>query len=282
MEFSNDNQKRQNVSDRKVAKKSHEAIFMTLAKKSEKISVASYMVTDFLTKNDPLRTKIREVSLDLMGQVRELYGVVGADLYFLITKTTTKAWELVSLIEIASSTGLVTDMNSRLLKNAIVELIAGLRNKQQTEGFSSIDSVKIGEGYPGGFSLSKSIFNIENDEEIMFSKGQEEEKDVLYDVFVRDNNVNKNVFYEEYSTDNTVKFDNNFSTKKTENTSRNNERRDKILEIIRQKVEVSIKDITREIPDVSSKTIQRELSAMVDENLIKREGERRWAKYSIK
>jgi len=56
-------------------------------------------------------------------------------------------------------------------------------------------------------------------------------------------------------------------------------RRARILTVIEAKEEVSIKDITDIISDVSEKTIQRELNAMIEDNQIKRVGERRWSKY---
>lgn len=58
-------------------------------------------------------------------------------------------------------------------------------------------------------------------------------------------------------------------------------RRTRILTIIEAKGEVSIKDITDIITDVSEKTIQRELNAMIEDNQIKRIGERRWSKYTL-
>jgi hypothetical protein len=58
-------------------------------------------------------------------------------------------------------------------------------------------------------------------------------------------------------------------------------RRARILTIIEAKGEVSIKDITDIITDVSEKTIQRELNAMIEDNQVKRIGERRWSKYTL-
>jgi hypothetical protein len=58
-------------------------------------------------------------------------------------------------------------------------------------------------------------------------------------------------------------------------------RRARILTIIEAKGEVSIKDIADIISDVSEKTIQRELNAMIEDNQIKRIGERRWSKYVL-
>ncbi len=60
-----------------------------------------------------------------------------------------------------------------------------------------------------------------------------------------------------------------------------NDRRVRITTILGAKGEATIKDISEIINDVSEKTIQRELNAMIDENVVKRQGERRWSKYSL-
>lgn len=58
-------------------------------------------------------------------------------------------------------------------------------------------------------------------------------------------------------------------------------RQERIKTVIEAKEEVSIKDIADIITDVSEKTIQRELNAMIEDNIIKRIGERRWSKYTL-
>jgi hypothetical protein len=63
--------------------------------------------------------------------------------------------------------------------------------------------------------------------------------------------------------------------------STSNDRRERIKTILEAKKEATIKDISEIITDVSEKTIQRELNAMIEENLVKRQGERRWSRYSI-
>lgn len=60
-----------------------------------------------------------------------------------------------------------------------------------------------------------------------------------------------------------------------------NDRRVRITTILGAKGEATIKDISEIITDVSEKTIQRELNAMIDENLVQRQGERRWSKYLL-
>lgn len=64
-------------------------------------------------------------------------------------------------------------------------------------------------------------------------------------------------------------------------TTHTPDRRERIKTILEAKGEASIKDISDIISDVSEKTIQRELNAMIEDNIVKRQGERRWSKYSI-
>jgi hypothetical protein len=58
-------------------------------------------------------------------------------------------------------------------------------------------------------------------------------------------------------------------------------RRDRIMEIIKDKGEATIKDISQSITDCSEKTVQRELIELIKDNQIVREGERRWSKYKL-
>ena len=59
------------------------------------------------------------------------------------------------------------------------------------------------------------------------------------------------------------------------------DRRERVLNVIRDKGEATIKDITERISDCSEKTIQRELIGLIKDNIIVREGERRWSKYRL-
>jgi hypothetical protein len=59
------------------------------------------------------------------------------------------------------------------------------------------------------------------------------------------------------------------------------DRRTRIQTILEAKGEATIKDISEIVTDCSEKTLQRELNAMIEESIVKRQGERRWSKYSI-
>ena len=58
-------------------------------------------------------------------------------------------------------------------------------------------------------------------------------------------------------------------------------RRARILKLIKDNREVTIKDITAHFTDLSEKTIQRELVTMSDNGVLKKSGERRWSRYAL-
>ena len=58
-------------------------------------------------------------------------------------------------------------------------------------------------------------------------------------------------------------------------------RQSRIKAVIETQEEVTIKDISSIINDVSEKTIQRDLNDMIENNVIRRVGERRWSKYLL-
>lgn len=58
-------------------------------------------------------------------------------------------------------------------------------------------------------------------------------------------------------------------------------RKEKVLAILRDKKQATLKDISLVISDCSTKTIQRLLNEMIESGLIKKRGERRWSTYHI-
>jgi hypothetical protein len=58
-------------------------------------------------------------------------------------------------------------------------------------------------------------------------------------------------------------------------------RRNRIIKLIKDNREVTIKDIAFYFHEFSEKTIQRELVSLVESNVLKKIGERRWSRYSL-
>jgi predicted transcriptional regulator len=61
----------------------------------------------------------------------------------------------------------------------------------------------------------------------------------------------------------------------------NASRQDIIISLLKKKDELGIKDFVSSISGCSEKTIQRELASLVSKGLIKKEGEKRWSRYSL-
>lgn len=59
------------------------------------------------------------------------------------------------------------------------------------------------------------------------------------------------------------------------------DRRTRIMSVLKAQPGASIKDIVDTVKDCSEKTIQRELGALIKDGLVVREGERRWSKYRV-
>jgi hypothetical protein len=60
-----------------------------------------------------------------------------------------------------------------------------------------------------------------------------------------------------------------------------NSRQSIIISLLKRKKEIMIKDVSPLIAGVSEKTIQRELLSMVHSGVLKKEGEKRWSRYSL-
>lgn len=59
-------------------------------------------------------------------------------------------------------------------------------------------------------------------------------------------------------------------------------RREEILDLLKGKGPVFIKDISQRFRDVSEKTIQRELQQLAEEGVVLKKGERRWTTYELR
>lgn len=59
------------------------------------------------------------------------------------------------------------------------------------------------------------------------------------------------------------------------------DRQANIIKEIKSKGQLTIRDLVDKISGCSEKTIQRELLSMVDQGILKKEGERRWSRYSL-
>lgn len=218
-------------------------------KKTEKISVALYLVTEHLSDKESLKTSIRSLASVLVKDIIFLNnGQEGRKSYLKIKEDFV---ELNSLLNLASITGLISLQNTNILIEEINRLNREIENHK--DNLNSVADLK-----KSFFVVESRPRSIEHENVYKGHKGQEEIP-----------NVPKA----------TIKNDD--LDKGHNESASNTERRDEIMKIIKDNEKVTIKDISLKIKDCSEKTIQRELLKMVSLNLIKKEGERRWSTYSI-
>lgn len=58
-------------------------------------------------------------------------------------------------------------------------------------------------------------------------------------------------------------------------------RKERVMAVLKDKGQATIKDVADAITDCSEKTLQRELNGLIADGVVYREGERRWSKYSL-
>ena len=226
-----------------------------LSEKIEKIIMAIYMVTDFFPKEDPLKLKIREKNLELMSFIMSFRNFEKRDnSYRLILLVS----EIKSLLKIALVAKSISKMNYTILFQEYKKIIDFVEKKNsQNERFILLEEFfkedekdeKISEEKRVTEKISKgqipSKGHLENLKDIKKSKGQIKKK------------------------------------ARKRNPELKESREQAIIKFIKDKKEVSIKDIIKVIKNCSEKTIQRDLVNMVNSGVLKKEGERRWSRYSI-
>lgn len=234
-------------------------------KKTEKLVTALYMVSDCMDTDDALKGKIRLLGVELLSDIYKLSTLSSIEKHTYISTSLVHIYELLSFIEIAYTIGFISEMNTVILKKEFSVLVADLKSNQSKDKHFT-------------FTLDQKMFDLpelksgtENDSEFDY-KGQLSIKD-------------------KRTTFNTMSFINNksplqnFQIKKTNSTVTNladrQDRTDKIISLIKDKKEVSIKDISLAFTDCSEKTIQRELNSLVSKGQLKKTGAKRWSRYAI-
>ena len=90
--------------------------FMTLFNRAYRLSAAVFAISNVMEKDEELRTKIKSLSLELVSVAVNLKDKYFVDSKRLIIEVEKKSLELMSMLDIASLSGLVSEMNGSILK----------------------------------------------------------------------------------------------------------------------------------------------------------------------
>jgi len=259
-------------------------LYVYLYKKAEKLSSALYVVTNLIDNKEILRSLLREKSIDIFSAIMQLQKMSLVNTNALKNDTSTQVenvsldtllsgiTEIVSLLEIANVSRYISEMNFAVLKREYIDL--GILIKTRREDILS-DNIRF----------PKEFFDVPSLYEARAIKQGSTKKQK--DISIKDINNTQKVFRTDVKKTSFIKDTSNVVEKIKSSVHpkpadiRHSSRRNTILELLQDKAFVTVKDVTDTIQGCSSKTLQRELLSLVNEGILKKEGERRWSTYSL-
>lgn len=228
--------------------------------KMQKIVTALYLVSDILKESEPIRARIRKLSIQVLSGVGDIGVLTPSRAKKMITETQNLIDQLQDMLRVSVSVGFVSDMNYKLISDSLSRVRDGL-NQQ----FSLLNSEHSFQGSSSNrgvqeFILPKDVVEGLSAENIRdFNKGQ-----------LKDNKGQSVVSF----------------IKRTEKPKEEKlvpgGREEMVLNFLKGKTEASVSDVAAEFPETSEKTIQRLLVKMVDQGVLEKTGEKRWSRYSLK
>lgn len=240
-------------------------------KKTEKITLALYLITSLLSESEPLKKSIRQKSLALLHSSAGLKDLINYEDKLRFLNLTSLLFELLSLLSLGEGVGLISSMNFSILSKEI-EVLLDFIEKEQDE---NEDSTSL---------FGKGFFSVENTPSVSGVKPGGSENKRHFSPLAS-SEINKNMSYKtEIGREDTNVSPGNLDIEPKEYSVsfiKKSNRKANIVDIIKIKKKVTIKDISSLIKDCSEKTIQRELISLLAEGIVKREGERRWSTYSL-
>lgn len=228
-------------------------------KKTEKIVTALYMVTDYSETIDPVASQIRSLSVELMSYINKLLRPYSDPLQNrnYISNIVANIDGIKSLLNIATTLGFISDMNAKILDNELSKLCEEIKENQSSDNRFS-------------FTIDRDMFDIPKPEIRESSRGFEA---------IKDKRTNYNMSFINQKESKILSLTKKPFENRYLNVSKE-DRGERILNFIKDKKDLSIKDISVEFIDCSEKTIQRELNSLVSLGKIKKSGSKRWSRYS--
>lgn len=261
------NNKRDNQPERKTQQVSDTRDAMQL--RAKKLVTALYMVTDCIETHDPLRYTLRSLSIDLLFEMRELGAQSSSEQHFYETEVIHSIDAITEELDIAYTIGFISEMNHSILSREFRVLKDAILARQASRYIGDVRTL---------FGTS------DHAERLIFPKDLFTETDVKKDI--KDKYPSTPVaptisspstfFRSESATHQKIKKG------QIVQEDDKKDRKEKILNIIKDKKQVMIKDIVTSITGCSEKTIQRELSALVAQGVLKKIGEKRWSRYELR
>lgn len=218
--------------------------FSNLYKKVERLSSGVFLVSSIINDSLELRTKIRHLAIDLISDCSAIKDSTPDNKIKIIAKMGSNLVEMASFVDMACLAGLVSEMNSSILKQEFDLLMKNLD--------------ELSKYFQGKVEINNDFFKLNNDSLMLPDGSSRDSHKQDKQEFIKDNKI-----------------------KQKDKGIRKEIREKAIIDFVKAKGSVNIKDISRSIKGCSAKTIQRRLISLMNRGIIKREGERRWSRYLL-
>ena len=212
-----------------------------IALKAQKLTVAVYKITQYISDKEPLKWQLREMANQAL---LELAAVAPGS--FLLYQNSPKASVLIfglcQLCEVAKSAGGFSEMNFSILRDEYFSLKNELETGLKIELPSFKSNVLSGQISEADQQNLPIISQGHLKDKINPDKGQTRQSNLL------------------------VKFQ---------------ARREAIIKFLRRRGSSEVAEIVKALPGIGEKTIQRNLKELIEAGKVRRFGQRRWSRYSL-
>lgn len=260
-----------------------------ISKRPERLASAIYLVTGFFNDLEPIKWKLRSLASDFVSIGMSIKDESVSNRPQTIFDIRAVMLEIVSLLNVAKNAGLVSDMNHRILHDEFEKFLnmvgfpPGIgdvngRAVLAPDFFGSHEVEKI-EERPSEVPKLADIKDRIDEEK----KAESRPSNIGHQTATQRQNAHEYLpqvdngsmaNQAEKSEERSLKEFGAVSVKKSS-------RQSIIINLLKRKKEIMIKDVSPLIRGCSEKTIQRELSRMVQDGILKKQGEKRWSRYSL-
>lgn len=231
-------------------------VFYYCYQKVKKFASATYLITNFFSEQEPLKWNMRQASANLVKTVMSLSSASLSERESVARRSTTEVFHLIALFDIAFTSGFISKNNHDIISDELKQFANVL--SEQSKDTNSVNSIFFNKEYFGSVALTTNS---------NFQKDQQKEH----------SHIGQTIDKGQVS----YKGQDDVLGQKQIKSIGQLSRREKIIKIIKEKGNVSISDLSKDIKGCSEKTLQRELLAMVSESILSKVGERRWSRYSL-
>jgi hypothetical protein len=294
--------------------------FVFFFKKAERVVSAIYLITGFFDDNEPLKWRLRNLGSELLSASLSLKDGSRVKQNEAENTLRDLILESLSILSVAKNSNMVSEMNFNIMNsqlNILAESLPGsIKKASQYKDQQNKEERRAGDLNRSFFEEDEDTKLREEVSETRIESGTEnriERKDTKPESrsgdIVLDNKLDnkghlphssglldlepedahsKALARLKYQTDersSQASKERRSAPHKLKEFGavavKKNSRQSIIISLLKRKKEIMIKDVSPLIDGCSEKTIQRELLAMVEAGILRKEGEKRWSRYSL-